>query len=181
MPTTPRGALMRESGLTPAPVILDSRQQRFAARLANTCSSKPKELHQNPSSGAPICKLVRKEHEHGRTTEGMNWPAPGKESVIRTTILDDTTLRKSAAHRWAREKEANIGAGVWMRWTGGLHSDDGREEAAAVCKHGNQWRSRRSFLGTGRMEVFDTEPNYGRSDLCLAWPLRCEKHSRSME
>jgi len=26
-----------------------------------------------------------------------------------------------------------------------------------VSKHGNDWRSRRSFLGTGRMEVFDTE------------------------
>jgi len=27
--------------------------------------------------------------------------------------------------------------------------------AAAVCKHGNQWRSRLSFLGTGCREVFD--------------------------
>jgi len=26
-----------------------------------------------------------------------------------------------------------------------------------VCKHGNQCRSLRSFLGTGRMEVFDAE------------------------
>jgi hypothetical protein len=26
-----------------------------------------------------------------------------------------------------------------------------------VCKHGNQWRSPRSFLGTGCKEVFDTE------------------------
>jgi len=26
-----------------------------------------------------------------------------------------------------------------------------------VCKDGNEWRSRRSFLGTGHMEVFDTE------------------------
>jgi len=40
LPTTPRGALMRESGLTPAPVMLDSRQQQFEARLANACSSK---------------------------------------------------------------------------------------------------------------------------------------------
>jgi len=29
--------------------------------------------------------------------------------------------------------------------------------AAAVRKHGNQWRSRRSYLGTGRMEIFDTD------------------------
>ena len=26
-----------------------------------------------------------------------------------------------------------------------------------MCKHGNEWRSRRSFLRTGRMEVFDAE------------------------
>jgi len=26
-----------------------------------------------------------------------------------------------------------------------------------VCKHGNEWKTRRSYLGTGRMEVFDAE------------------------
>ena len=156
LPTTPWGALMRESGLTLAPVILDSRQQRFAARLENACSSKLKELHQNPSSGARICRVVRKEHEHSRTTEGMNWPAPGEEPVVRTTILDATGA-KSAARRWAREKEATIGPGVWMWLTDGSRSDDGRVGAAAVCKHGNEWRYRCSFLGTGRMEVFDAE------------------------
>ena len=143
--------------LTPAPVTSDSRQQRFAARLENACSSKLKELHSNPSSGAPICRVVRKEHEHGRTTEGMNWPAPGEEPAVRTTILDDTAAAKSAVQRWAREKEAKIGAGVWMWWTDGSRSDDGRVGAAAVCKHGNEWRCRRSFLGTGCMEVFDAE------------------------
>jgi len=148
---------MRESGLTPAPVILDSRQQRFAARIENACSSKLKELHKNPSSGAPIGRAVRKEHEHGRTTDGMNWPAPGEEPAVRTTILDDTTAAKSAAQRWAREKEAKVTEGVWMWWTDGSRSDDGRVGAAAVCKHGNEWRSRRSFLRTGRMEVFDAE------------------------
>jgi len=35
LPTTPPGALMRDSGLTPAAVALDSRQQQFTARLAN--------------------------------------------------------------------------------------------------------------------------------------------------
>jgi hypothetical protein len=45
LPTTPRGALMRDPGLTPAPIILESRQQRFAARLANTCSNKLRKLH----------------------------------------------------------------------------------------------------------------------------------------
>ena len=34
--TTPRGASMRDSGLSPVHVILESRQQHFADRLANT-------------------------------------------------------------------------------------------------------------------------------------------------
>jgi len=44
-----------------------------------------------------------------------------------------------------------------MWWTDGSRSDDGRVAAAAVCKHGNQWRARPSCLGTGRMEVFDAK------------------------
>jgi len=68
---------MRESGLTPAHVILDSRQQRFTVRLANACSSQLKELHNDPSSGRPICRVVETDHEHDQTTEGMNWWALG--------------------------------------------------------------------------------------------------------
>jgi len=148
---------MRGSGLTLAPVILNARQQRFTARLANACSSKLKELHHNHFSGAPICKVIREEPEHGRTTEGTDWPPLGEESVVRTTILDDTTTAKSAELRWAREKEAKVGAVVWMWWTGGSRSDDGRVGATAVCKHGNECSPRRSFLGTGCMEVFNAE------------------------
>jgi hypothetical protein len=48
LPTTARGALMRESGLTPAPVILDSRQQRLAARIENACSRKLEGATQKP-------------------------------------------------------------------------------------------------------------------------------------
>jgi len=44
-----------------------------------------------------------------------------------------------------------------MWWTDGSRSDNGRVGAAAVCKHGNEWRTRRSYLGTGRMVVFDAE------------------------
>jgi hypothetical protein len=123
--TTPRGALMTDSGFTPWPVILQSRQQRFAARLANTCSNKLRKLYQNRSSGAPVGRAVKKEHEHGRTTEGMSWPPTGEESVVRTVILDDAPAAKRAAQRWAREEEAKVGAGVWMWWTDGSRSDDG--------------------------------------------------------
>jgi len=103
---------MTESGLSPAWVTLDSRQQRFAAKLENACSSKLTELHSDPSSRAPICRVVRREHERGQTTEGMNWPVPGKEPAVRMTTLDDTAAAKCAAQRWAREKEAQLGAGV---------------------------------------------------------------------
>jgi hypothetical protein len=148
---------MRESGLTPAPVILDAREQRFTARLPNACSRKLKELHHNPSSSAPICKVTREEHEHGRTSEGTDWPPLGEESMVRTTILDDTRAAKSAAQRCARDKEANVRAGLWMWWTDVSRSDNDRVGAAAVCKHGNEWMTRRRFLRTGRMEVIDTE------------------------
>jgi len=153
----PRGALIRESGLTPAPVILDSRQQRFAAKLANACSSKLNHLHGERSSGAPICPVVEIEHEHGRTTEGMRWPAPCQEPVVKTIILDHKSTAKRAAQCWTREKEAKVRVGVWMWWTDGSRCDDGRVGAAAVCTHARKWRTHGSFMRTGRMEVIDAE------------------------
>jgi len=148
---------MTVSGLTPAPVILDSRQRRFAARLENAGSIMLKDLHKNPSSAAPICRVVRKKHEHGRTTKGMNWPTPGQEPVVRTTILGDTTAAKIAAQCWAIEKQTNIGEGVWMWWRDESRSDNGRVGAAAVCKQGKGRRCCRGFLRTGWIEVFDAE------------------------
>jgi len=44
-----------------------------------------------------------------------------------------------------------------MWWPDGSRSDDPQEEAAAVCKHRVEWRSRHSYLGTGQLEVFDAE------------------------
>jgi hypothetical protein len=52
--TTPQGALMRDSWLTPAPLILESRQQRFPVRLANKYSNKLRKLHENPYSEALV-------------------------------------------------------------------------------------------------------------------------------
>jgi hypothetical protein len=115
------------------------------------------ETAEDPSSGTPICRVVEIEHEHGRTTEDMSWPAPGEEPVVKTIILDDKSTAKRAAQRWAREKEAKVGAGVWMWWTDGSRSDDGRVGPAAMCKHGNEWRTCHSYLGTGRMAVCDAE------------------------
>jgi hypothetical protein len=123
---------MRESGLTLAPVTLDSRQQRFAPRLENACSRKLEELHSNPSSRAPIYRVVRKDHENGRTIKGISGLTPGEEQAVRTTILDNTAVAKSAAQCWAREKDAKIGAGVWMWWTDASRSDDDRVGATVV-------------------------------------------------
>jgi len=117
---TPWGALMREAGLTPVPGILDCRRQWFKARLADACSNKSKELHQNPSTGAPIHRVVKTEHEHGRTTEGITWAAPGEASVGRTIVLDNKLAAKRAAQHWATEKAAKFRVGVWMWWTDGL-------------------------------------------------------------
>jgi len=64
IPTTPMGAIMRESGHTPAPIALDARKQQFAARLSSACEgSKLKAVHDHPRSGAPICRVITKEQE----------------------------------------------------------------------------------------------------------------------
>jgi len=50
--------------------------------------------------------------ENYLVVKATQFAVPGEESVVRTTILDDTTAAKRTAQRWAREKEAKIGAGV---------------------------------------------------------------------
>ena len=77
--------------------------------------------------------------------------------MVRTSVLDDDTAARRATQHWARETEAKVGARVWMCWTDGSRSEDGRVGAAAVCKNGTQWRSRHSSLSTGPMEVFNAE------------------------
>ena len=114
------GVLMRESGLTPAPVALDARRQRFTARLASVCEgSKPKAVHDHPTSGAPICRVITKEHKPGREAETMRWPNPDEEPAVKTVIMSEDTAAKKEAIRGASEREAKVGAGVWMRWTDG--------------------------------------------------------------
>jgi hypothetical protein len=78
-----------------APVALDSKQQRFTARLANACEGfKLKEVHDYPTSGAPICRIIKKEHERGREVETMRWPNPEEESAVKTVILSDDAAAK---------------------------------------------------------------------------------------
>ena len=121
LPTTPMGALMRESGLTPTPVALNTRQQQFTARLASACEgSKLTAVYDHPTSGTPICRVITKEHERGWEAETMHWPNPDKEPAVKTVILSEDTAAKREVIRWARESEAKVGAGVWMWWTDGL-------------------------------------------------------------
>ena len=94
--------------------MLDSRQQRFAARQANAWSSKPKELHKDAPSGTPICQVVEIEQKRGWTTENMIWLAQCDDPVINPIVLDDQSTAKRAAQCWAREKEAKVGPRVWI-------------------------------------------------------------------
>ena len=121
------------------------------------CSNQLRKPHQNRSSGMPVCRAVTKDHKDGWTTKGMDGQPPGEESVVRTVILDDATAAIRAAQRCSKEKEAKVGAGVWIWRKDGARSDDGPVGAAAVCKYRDKWRSRRSCLGTGRMQVFDAD------------------------
>jgi len=111
---------MGESGLTPVRVALDGKQQRFTARLASACEgSKLKAVHHHPTSGAPICRVITKQHEQGWEVETMHWPNPDEEPAIMMVILSEDTAAKREAICWAREREAKVAAGVWMWWTDG--------------------------------------------------------------
>ena len=154
--TTPMGAHIRESGLTSAPLALDGRQQRCTARLASTCEgSKLQAVQDHPKSGAPICRVITKEHERGRGSDTIRCPNPAEEPAVKTVILSKDTAANKEVIRWARECEAKEAAGVWMKWTDGSRSDDSRVRAAAVCTHGDGWKAFSSHLGTRRMEVYD--------------------------
>jgi len=153
---------MRDSGLTPEPVILDSRQQRFAARLANACSNKLRKLHQNPSSGTLVCRAVKKEHEHGRTTEGMSSPARAKsqwsEPSYWTTPLQSREPRSAGQERKRPKEERESGCGgqtdraqTTAEWEPQQYASTATSGGpAAAIEARDVWRS--------------LTPNYGRSD-----------------
>jgi len=87
----------------------------------------------------------------------MNWLAPGKESVVRTIILDNKTAAIIATKHWARDEIAKVRVGVWMWWTDGTCPDVGPVGPTVVCKYGREWRSCRSYQGTGRIDLSDAK------------------------
>ena len=114
LPTTPRGAHMRDSELSPVAVAHDAGQQRFVARLAKACEGfKSKELFEYPTPAAPVGRVAAIEHARGRRAETMRWPDPGEKPAVKTTILEDDTAAKRAAELWAKKKEGKSGSGTW--------------------------------------------------------------------
>jgi len=179
LPTTLRGALMRESGLTPAPVTPDSRQQRFTARLANAWSCKLKVLHSNPSSGAPICRGVRYEHEHGQTTEGMNWPTASEEPAVRTTILDNTTTVNAlcSAGQGRKKPKSVQGSGCGGQMDGAQMMAMWEPQQWVIVEI-NECRAAAFWAPDVGKSL---TPNGGRSGLRLTWRSRRETHCQCMQ
>jgi hypothetical protein len=129
-----------------------------ATAFAYACEgSKSRELYDYPTPGAPVGRVAATEHAPGRRAETMCWPDPGDEPAFKTTILEDDVAAKRAAGIWAKEKDGKSGSGTWTWWTDGSRTDDGRVGAAAVCLNGDSSTVFRSYLGTGRIEVFDPE------------------------
>ena len=155
--STPIGTLMTDSGLTPAAVALDAWQQRCVWRLASACAgSKAKELYNYPTPGVPVGRVAAMEHARGNRAETMCSPDPGEKPAVRTTILDDATAKR-AAELWAQSKESKAGSGTWTWWADGSRTDDGRVGATAVCLTREGWTVFRGYLGTGWMEVSNSE------------------------
>lgn len=72
LPTTHLGTVMRYSELTPAPLVLDSRQQQLTTRLANACEGlKLKMTYNHHTLGASTCRVITKEQERGQEAGTM--------------------------------------------------------------------------------------------------------------
>ena len=69
-------------------------------------------MYNHPTCGAPISRVIKKEHGRGREAETMRWPLPNEEPDVKTVILSDDTVAKREAKCCAREKEAKVGGGV---------------------------------------------------------------------
>jgi hypothetical protein len=78
-------------------------------KLANACEgSKLKEVYDYPTSGAPICRVIKKDHERGRKAETMHRSNPDEEPAVKTVILSDDTAAKREVIHWARERSSAI-------------------------------------------------------------------------
>jgi len=106
-----------------------------------------RERKDRPSSLRPIVRTIRVRALVGSQRSRQARRPP-------TSPQSATQVRSGSV---SHNPKAAINAGVWMSWTDGSRTDDGRVVAAAVCKHGNEWRTRSSYLGNGCIGVFDAE------------------------
>jgi len=126
LPTTPRVAHRGNSGLTPAAVALDARQQRYIARLASGWDDpKSNRRYDYSTPGAPVGRVAASEHAGGRRTETMRWQDPGEKPAVKTTILEVDSTAKRAAKGCVRVKEGDAGSGTWTWWMDGSRTHDG--------------------------------------------------------
>jgi len=158
LPPTLNGALMRNSGLTPAAVALDTRPAWFLQHWASTgVGSKLKMLFNYPTRGAQVGRVAAIEHTCCRIAETLCWPDPGVEPEVKTTILEDGATAMRATKLWATRQDSKAGSGKRMWWTDGFRTDDGRVGATAVCLNGDGWTVFWSYLSKGWMAVFHSE------------------------
>jgi hypothetical protein len=154
LPTTPRGTLLRDSGLTPAVVALDARQQLLVSRLASGCEgSKAIAFFDYPTPGAQVGRVAAIELARGCTAETLCWPDPGEKPAVETTVLEDDATEKRAAELWVQSKQCKAGSGTWSWWTDGSPTNVRIVGAADVCLNGDSWTDILSYLGTVRMEI----------------------------
>jgi len=87
----------------------------------------------------------------------MCWPDPAEKPAVKTAILEDDTAAKSAAEVWARRNEIMAVSGTWTWWMDGSPTYYGWVVAATACSNRDGWTVFRSYLGSGWIEVFDSE------------------------
>jgi len=100
LPTMPLRPLIRASGLTPAPVCLDYRQQQFTARLANAYQgSKLEGMYNHPTSGTPICSVIKKSTNKAERQRSCVSPSLEEAPAVKTVIMsDDPPANRQAIH-----------------------------------------------------------------------------------
>lgn len=96
-------------------------------------------------------------HARGRGAETMHWPDHREMAPVKTTILEDDTVPKGATKLWVKEKEGKTASGMQTWWTDRSRTDGWPVGAAAMWFNGDCCMGFRSYLGTGRLEILDTE------------------------
>jgi len=71
--------------------------------------------------------------------------------------LTASSSQSKAAELYLTKNETKLASGTWMWSMDESQTDDGRVRDAVVCLNRDGWTLFRSYLGTGQIEVFDSE------------------------